>query len=64
MRRHIITVEDPIEVLHTDRKSVVNQREIGLDTDSYATALKYVLRQDPDVILIGEMRDTETVRRR
>ncbi len=61
MRRHIVTVEDPIEVLHKDRKSIVNQREIGLDTDSYATALKYVLRQDPDVILIGEMRDTETV---
>ena len=61
MRRHIVTVEDPIEVLHKDKKSIINQREIGLDTDSYATALKYVLRQDPDVILIGEMRDTETV---
>jgi len=61
-RRHVITVEDPIEVLHKDKKSVINQREIGLDTDSYVTALKYVLRQDPDVILIGEMRDTETVR--
>lgn len=61
MRRHIVTVEDPIEVLHKDRKSIINQREIGLDTDSYASALKYVLRQDPDVILIGEMRDTETV---
>ncbi len=61
MRRHIMTVEDPIEVLHTDRRSVINQREIGLDTESYATALKYVLRQDPDVILIGEMRDSETV---
>jgi twitching motility protein PilT len=56
-----VTVEDPIEVLHKDRKSIINQREIGLDTDSYATALKYVLRQDPDVIFIGEMRDTETV---
>jgi len=61
MRRHIVTIEDPIEVLHKDRKSIINQREIGLDSDSYATALKYVLRQDPDVILIGEMRDTEAV---
>ena len=61
LRRHIVTVEDPIEVLHQDKKSIINQREIGLDTDSYATALKYVLRQDPDVILIGEMRDPETV---
>ena len=61
MRRHIVTVEDPIEVLHKDKKSIINQREIGLDTDSYATALKYVLREDPDDILIGEMRDPETV---
>ena len=61
LRRHIVTVEDPIEVLHKDRKSIINQREIGLDTDSYASALKYVLRQDPDDILIGEMRDLETV---
>jgi twitching motility protein PilT len=61
LRRHIITVEDPIEVLHADSRSVVNQREIGIDTESYAAALKYVLRQDPDVILIGEMRDPETV---
>ena len=61
MRRHVVTVEDPIEVLHKDKKSIINQREIGLDTDSYATALKYVLRQDPDDILIGEMRDPETV---
>lgn len=61
LRRHIVTIEDPIEVLHKDRKSIINQREIGLDTESYASALKYVLRQDPDVILIGEMRDTETV---
>jgi twitching motility protein PilT len=61
LRRHVITVEDPIEVLHRDRKSVIDQREIGLDTESYGTALKYVLRQDPDVILIGEMRDVETV---
>jgi len=61
LRRHIVTVEDPIEVLHKDKKSIINQREIGLDTDSYVSALKYVLRQDPDDILIGEMRDTETV---
>jgi twitching motility protein PilT len=61
MRHHIVTVEDPIEILHQDRKSIINQREIGLDTDSYTTALKYVLRQDPDDILIGEMRDLETV---
>ena len=61
VRRHIVTIEDPIEVLHKDKKSIINQREIGLDTDSYVSALKYVLRQDPDDILIGEMRDTETV---
>ena len=62
MRRHVVTVEDPIEVLHKDRKAIINQREIGLDTETYASALKYVLRQDPDVILIGEMRDLETIR--
>lgn len=61
-RRHIVTVEDPIEVVHTDKKSLINQREIGIDTRSYSTALRYVLRQDPDVIFIGEMRDLETVR--
>jgi twitching motility protein PilT len=61
MRRHIVTVEDPIEVLHKDKRSIINQREIGLDTDSYASALKFVLREDPDDILIGEMRDIETV---
>ncbi len=61
LRRHIVTIEDPIEVLHKDRKAVINQREIGLDTESYGSALKYVLRQDPDDILIGEMRDVETV---
>ncbi len=59
--RHIVTVEDPIEVLHPDKKSIVNQREIGTDTDDFHSALKRVLRQDPDVILIGEMRDPETV---
>lgn len=62
MRRHIVTVEDPIEILHADKNSIINQREVGLDTESYGSALKYVLRQDPDVILIGEMRDLETVR--
>jgi twitching motility protein PilT len=61
LRRHVVTVEDPIEVLHKDQKAIINQREIGLDTDDYTSALKYVLRQDPDVILIGEMRDVETV---
>jgi len=58
---HIVTIEDPIEVLHQDKKCIVNQREIGIDTDSYADALRHVVRQDPDVILIGEMRDHETV---
>ncbi len=58
---HIVTVEDPIEVLHKDDKCIINQREIGIDTDSYADALRHVVRQDPDVILIGEMRDHETV---
>jgi len=58
---HIITVEDPIEYLHKHKSSVIEQREIGADTASFTTALKYVLRQDPDVILIGEMRDLETI---
>ncbi len=58
---HIVTIEDPIEVLHEDKKCIVNQREIGIDTESYADALRHVVRQDPDVILIGEMRDHETV---
>jgi len=58
---HIMTVEDPIEFLHLHKKCVVNQREVGADTHSFANALKYVLRQDPDVILIGEMRDLETI---
>jgi len=61
MRRHIITVEDPIEFLHIDRKSVINQREVGVDTPSYTTALKHILRQDPDVILLGEIRDRESM---
>ncbi|MEO5988821.1 MAG: type IV pilus twitching motility protein PilT [Candidatus Eisenbacteria bacterium] len=58
---HIMTIEDPIEYIHHHKKSIVNQREIGADTASFPTALKYVLRQDPDVILIGEMRDLETI---
>ncbi|MDE2803906.1 MAG: type IV pilus twitching motility protein PilT [Gemmatimonadota bacterium] len=60
-RGHIITIEDPIEFLHPHRRCVVNQREVGVDTLSFATGLKYSLRQDPDVILIGEMRDAETM---
>jgi len=60
--RHIVTIEDPIEYLHPDRKSIVNQREVGMDTESFSRAMRRVLRQDPDVILIGEMRDEETVR--
>jgi twitching motility protein PilT len=60
--RHVITIEDPIEFLHRDRKSIVSQREIGCDTGSYADALRYVLRQDPDVILIGEIRDAESMK--
>jgi len=59
--RHIITLEDPIEFLHEDRLSLINQREVGFDTRNFATALRASLRQDPDVILVGEMRDLETV---
>jgi twitching motility protein PilT len=58
---HIVTVEDPIEFMHQNRKSLINQREVGSDTHSFANALKHVLRQDPDVILIGELRDLETI---
>ncbi|MBD8058750.1 type IV pilus twitching motility protein PilT [Cellulomonas sp. JH27-2] len=58
---HIMTVEDPIEFLHRHKKSLVNQREVGQDTHSFANALKHVLRQDPDIILVGEMRDLETI---
>jgi len=61
-RRHIVTLEDPIEYLHRDKLSIINQREIGNDTESFGRAMRRVLRQDPDVILIGEMRDEETVR--
>ena len=59
---HIVTLEDPIEYLHEDKQSIINQREVGADTESFARAMRRVLRQDPDVILIGEMRDEETVR--
>jgi len=58
---HIVTVEDPLEYLHEHQKALVNQREVGQDTHSFPAALKYVLRQDPDVVLIGEMRDLETI---
>jgi twitching motility protein PilT len=58
---HIITIEDPIEYIHHHKKCIVNQREVGQDTTSFPSALKYVLRQDPDIILIGEMRDLETI---
>ena len=59
---HIITLEDPIEYLHEDKQSIINQREVGSDTESFGRAMRRVLRQDPDVILVGEMRDEETVR--
>jgi len=59
-QQHIVTIEDPIEILHEDRRSIVNQREVGLDTESFGQALRRALRQDPDVILIGELRDAET----
>jgi len=62
MARHIVTIEDPIEYLHRDKMSIINQREVGMDTESFGRAMRRVLRQDPDVILIGEMRDEETVR--
>jgi len=60
--KHIVTIEDPVEFLHRDKLSIINQREVGEDTGSFSRALRRVLRQDPDVILIGEMRDEETVR--
>jgi twitching motility protein PilT len=60
-QNHIITIEDPIEFIHRHKKSTVNQREVGSDTQSFSQALKYALRQDPDVILVGEMRDLETI---
>jgi twitching motility protein PilT len=58
---HIMTVEDPIEFLHTHKRCLVNQREVGEDTKSFGNALKHVLRQDPDIILVGELRDLETI---
>lgn len=60
-RRHIITIEDPIEYVHQDQQSIINQRELGTDTHSFSEALKHVMRQNPDVILVGEMRDLETI---
>ncbi len=59
--RHILTIEDPIEYIHPHKKALVNQREVGQDTHSFGAALKYVLREDPDVVLIGELRDLETI---
>ncbi len=61
MNRHVVTIEDPIEFLHRDVRSIINQREIGVDTETFATALRRVLRQDPDAIMIGEIRDAETM---
>src|SRR5438067_4720511 len=61
-RQHIVTIEDPIEIVHADRGCIVNQREVGIDTESYMEALRRVLRQDPDVILIGELRDEESAK--
>ena len=61
MHGHILTIEDPIEYVHSHKSSIVNQREVGSDTGSFKKALKYVLRQDPDVVLVGEMRDLETI---
>jgi twitching motility protein PilT len=58
---HVVTIEDPVEYLHTDHLAAIDQREVGFDTDSFTSAMRVVLRQDPDVILVGEMRDTETV---
>lgn len=58
---HVMTIEDPIEYVHADKKSIINQRELGSDTKTFADALKHVLRQNPDVILVGEMRDLETI---
>ena len=59
--KHIITIEDPIEFVHKDAKSMINQRSVGMDTNSFAKALKAALREDPDIILVGEMRDIETI---
>lgn len=59
--KHIITIEDPIEYIHENKSSLVNQREVGTDTESYHTAIRYILRQDPDVVLLGELRDRESI---
>src|SRR5256886_10231022 len=61
MKGHMITIEDPIEFIHKHQNCIVNQREVGTDTKTFGAALKYALRQDPDVVLIGEMRDLETI---
>lgn len=58
---HIVTVEDPIEYVHTHKKSIINQREVGADTETFTSALRHILRQDPNIILVGEMRDLETI---
>ncbi|MCG9895554.1 MAG: type IV pilus twitching motility protein PilT [Fimbriimonadaceae bacterium] len=60
-RKHIITIEDPIEYVHQDKQAILNQRELGVDTHSFAEALRHVMRQNPDIILVGEMRDLETI---
>src|SRR6185503_8964480 len=60
-RHHVVTIEDPIEFVYTDEKSVVNQREVGSDSLTFAAALRAALRQDPDCVLVGELRDTDTV---
>jgi Tfp pilus assembly pilus retraction ATPase PilT len=61
MQDHIITIEDPIEFVHRNKRCLVNQREVGTDTQGFNSALRRVLRQDPDIVLIGEMRDKETI---
>src|SRR5262249_563648 len=60
-RDHIVTIEDPIEFMHTHKNCMINQREVGADTNSFARALKSVLREDPNVVLVGELRDLETI---
>jgi twitching motility protein PilT len=60
-QKHVITIEDPIEFMHSNKKCVFTQRQLGIDTDSFPNGMKYALRQDPDIILIGEMRDRETI---
>ncbi|MEJ2744151.1 MAG: PilT/PilU family type 4a pilus ATPase [bacterium] len=60
VRRHVVAIEDPIEYIHTDNKSVIDQREVGMDTRTFDAALRYVMREDPDIIMVGEMRDRES----